>query len=143
MFSEQERKVFRFVVGGKERFADPLAVRRELLRASAGQFDLWRIDSVEPDAQPAATDGARSHTPDGAGQAAEISPQQQIEEMRRAGSWLMALDAQEKVLACVRRAFGLDAFDPTTGGGCTEDECMAVLEAFDGWMEKNVNPAAS
>ncbi len=66
-----------------------------------------------------------------------------MEQARHAAVWLGALDAQERVLACVREAFGLEAFDPSTGNGVLEDDCMLVLAQFDEWLEKNVSPAAN
>ncbi len=36
---DTSRLIFTYDVGGARRFADPLAVRRRLLRASAGSFD--------------------------------------------------------------------------------------------------------
>lgn len=129
MFEDKERRVFHYDVRGEGRYVDPLAVRRALMRFSGGQYHVWRQDAVESD------EAADLPIPPSI-QADE--QQLALERARRAATVLGMLDAQERLLACVREAFGLPALDTTTGEGCTESECWAVLTAFDEWLEKNV-----
>lgn len=41
--------------------------------------------------------------------------------------------AAEQLAAAARDAFGLEAFDPATGGGALESECLGVLRRFFAW----------
>jgi hypothetical protein len=49
---------------------------------------------------------------------------------------LRRLDAEEKLAAAARTAFDLPAFDPATGQGCMEDECLDVLWDWLAWLQK-------
>ena len=116
MFPESERLIFEYAVAGVKRFADPLAVRRALLRASLGEFD--QIDRESRDRPPA---------PDGAGGWVEQGPED-------AGAVLAREDAREKLHRVVCAAFGLPPFDPDSGAGATEAESSALLDRFMDFM---------
>jgi hypothetical protein len=55
MFSPEERLVFKYNVGGVARFADPLDIRRKLVRAGRGEIDRILEDAENsPDPMQAA-----------------------------------------------------------------------------------------
>lgn len=118
MFSQEDRLIFAYEVAGVKRFADPLAVRRALLRASLGEFD--QIDRDSRDRPP---------VPDGNGGFVEPGPED-------AGTVLSREDAREKLHLVVCSAFGLPAFDPATGGGATEQQSAALLDDYMEFMAK-------
>lgn len=126
MFSEQERKVFRYEVAGRARWADPLAVWRALLRESGGRFLSWQKDA-SADRPPAPPDGAP----------------EEIALAHEASFLLARFDAEERCLACVRAAFELPPFDRDTGEGVCEQDCWDVLASFQGWLEKNDSAAGN
>jgi hypothetical protein len=127
VYTEEERQIFRFTLRGEPspRLADPLAVRRALLRHSGGEFYRWRGEIAEP---------AADETP---GPARE-GPGADMARASATARLLSALDAQERVAGCVRAAFALPGLD----GGCTEADCWNVLFAFEEWLEKNASAAA-
>lgn len=112
-----DRLIFTYEVRGDKKFADPLAVRRNLMRASLGTFDEIDRDSRD-----------RPAMPDGMGGVIDQGPEDP-------GAALQREDAREKLHAVVCAAFSLAPFDPATGLGTTEAESTAVLDAFLGWLE--------
>lgn len=135
MFDDLEKKVFRYEVGGVVYWEDPLAVRRALMRHSAGQFYNWQNDAIEPDKPESYVSPSPSDT--------SPSQQEMIEIARKASSVMVRLDAQERVLECVRKAFDLAPFDRATGQGVVEDDVWRVLDEFSRWLEKNERAAGS
>lgn len=134
MFDESERLIFEYDAGGGvRRKADPLAVRRALLRESGGQFFHWLEKSREPDdaSWPKPEPGPETPLLPAEQAARDVGPAWALATL------LTALDAQEKVLAVVRAAFGLPPFDPETGAGCVEATCLAAMNAYLEWLEKN------
>lgn len=108
MFSDEEKAIFGYHDGQRERYADPLVLRRTLIRACDGDLDgLWRAA-----AEPETREGA---TPD-------------------PGAELARQDAQERFNQAVRKAFELLPFDPATGQGCTEAMVLAVWEKWAGFL---------
>lgn len=125
MFTDTERLIFPYEVRGQKRWADPLAISRNLIRASNGEFD--QIDAESRD------------VPDGVGGFAEQGPQGPEEF----GKVLSRASAREKRHAFTCAAFGLPPFDPATGEGVTEVETAAVLDSFLVWLEGNERPGAA
>jgi hypothetical protein len=82
MFSEEEKAIFVFQDGEKERRCDPLVMRRRLLRASTGQLSQLLQNAAEP-----------RRSPD--------------EPPEPPGAVLERLDAQEQLVAVLREAFEL------------------------------------
>lgn len=122
MFSEQDRQLFVYHDGEKEVHADPLDIRRKLLQASVGAFYRWLSHARDVEA-PLGPDGK------------EVEEEPMVV--------LGRLDAQDKVLAAARHAFGLAPLDPATGKGCTEAMVRRVLHAWATLMEGEKTPDAS
>lgn len=135
MFHDEEKKIFRYHVSDKERFADPLAVWRALVRESRGEFDRWRTDA-------SANDPPAVAVPEGE-LTAEQAQKFAVASAFRASMVMSRLDAEERILDCIRAAFGLAKFDPETGSGVPEYVCWLVLAAFEGWLEKNGSGAGN
>jgi hypothetical protein len=116
MFTDEQRLIFSYEVRGVKRWADPLAVRRNLLRASAGEI----YELCQKAARPADSE----HGPD-----------------EDPGVALDRAEAGGKLHAIACAAFGLPPFDPATGEGITEFETGELLSDFWGWLEGNAKPA--
>lgn len=128
MFADHERLIFSYEVAGRRVLADPLELRRKLLRASAGRFYTWWADSAEPEQHE------RAEPPPGEGQAApDIG--RALAEAHAASRFLAALDAQERCLAVVREVFSLPAVDASTGEGVPEGVCWKILGDYQEWLE--------
>ena len=125
MFPDQERSIFSYAVRDDTRFADPLALRRNLLRASNGEFDQVARDSRD-----------RPDRPDGMGGIVDQGPEDFGQIMQRE-------NAKEKLYGIICFAFGLTPFDPATGEGITEAETTAVLGRFLGFLEKKGKQSAN
>ena len=50
---------------------------------------------------------------------------------------LMRAEAQDRLLAVIRQAFKLPAWDEATGHGVMDNHCWAVINQFYRWLEKN------
>lgn len=129
MFSEQERKIFKYNDGQKDRYADPLAIRRALIRESGGQFWTWWDDCEEPKA---------------ASFSSELTAEQ-LEHARalHASLYISAAAAQERFLSVVRAVFKMPELNPDTGEGVVEDECWRVIREYDEFLEKNERAAGN
>lgn len=103
MFSDDERRTFRYRLPDADRYADPLECLRSLHRSTGG-----RLDELL-DRQRAGAAADRS------GDAAAAAA---------------ALDAEAKLVAAAREAFGLAAIDPASGSGVTYEEAWGVLCQF-------------
>lgn len=124
MFDESARKIFRYEAQGQVRCADPLELRRQLLRATGGRFyTLWG-ESEEP-APPA--------------EGAEEPP---LALADRTAKLMAALEAQAQLVEAARSVFGLPAVGED-GGGVPEEDVLAVLDAYAGWLEKNARRGES
>lgn len=116
-FSEAEKKIFTMRRGDMVIHLDPLALRRRLLQASGGRFSQLVTASREREA--------------GAG---EESPTEV----------LARCDAQDKLLAVVRQAFVLPAWDEgSPAKGALDADCWRALNLYFGWLEKNAKKAGS
>ena len=111
MFSDEARNVFKYNDGTKDVYADPLDVRRRMMRATNGEMDLILEDY-----------GRKVKDADG-----KFLPE---EYMRKA-------TAEESLATAVREAFRLPPFDPETGLGATDSRALEVFVEFDGWLAKN------
>ncbi len=128
MFSPEERLIFPYEVRGQKRFADPLAVWREFLRASGGRFAaLCRQARDDEDATTDASIG---------------DDDEEAIEARHAAD-LKREAAREKLYAVLCSTFGLVPFDPETGKGVTEAEVVSLLNEFLEWSEGNGRPGAA
>lgn len=146
MFSESEKLIFSCTINGSKRFFDPLALRRSLLRESAGKFYSWWEDSIEPGEHyqpvlpPIETMPPSSLvSPDEPG---AISPAAMLADAHRTARVMSALDAQDRVAAVVRAVFGIPDFDPATGAN-PESECWRVLDEYTEWLAKNASGGGS
>lgn len=94
MYSDEERRVFKYFDGEQEVYGDPLALRTEIFIATNGDPDSLSKKIFIP------------LTPD--------TPPEQIIE---------AYKAEKKLVEIVRDVFKMKPFDPTTGAGATVDHC--------------------
>lgn len=56
------------------------------------------------------------------------------------GVWVPAV---ERLMPVLREAFDMAPFDPATGQGATEGDCLAALAAWQAWMQAKKERAAS
>jgi hypothetical protein len=144
LFPEHERLIYRYSVGGKEHFADPLVLRRRLVQAGRGELDEVLEAAAETEAVAAASAGpplAMLLPQDGQPPTAEhvaraAATARGLEEARRE-------EAREKRAKIVFEAFKLTPLDEATGEGVTEYEALQTLWDFLEWLEKNASPAGS
>lgn len=115
-FTDQDRLIYRYHDGAKERCADPLAVRRRLIQSAGG--DLGKL------ADAAAVKEKSSPESDG-------------------GEEIARLDAEERLLGVIRYGFELPAFDPATGEGCTEAMLWKIWDDYWAFVEGERKPAGS
>jgi hypothetical protein len=118
------REIFRFWDGSKWRWADPIALNRELDKAGgehwAAHLDVlsisFRIDELK------------------------LDPNMQRNQAT-------ALDeSTQDLVRIIRTAFALPAFDPRSGLGLTEAECIDLLAGYLHWMaqaESDARPLPS
>lgn len=133
MYADNERLIFSTTVAGKPRSFDPLALRRAILRESAGEFYDWWNGCDEPDAAFEAPLPPAEVSAD-AGSTAEILSG--LSAAHRTSSLLAALDNQERTVAVIRAVFGIPAV-ADDGSGSPESECWRLIQEYTGWMEKN------
>jgi len=132
MFTPDERTIFKYFDGVKDKWADPTAIRRRIyqnqpdfdavLRAYNRQFydEQGKNRYFNDDKTP------RTH--------ADPPPPAILQ---------MALASEEKVIAAARFAFGLPAIDPETGAGVRDDVAIKALLAWTEFEEKNVGTGKS
>lgn len=113
MFEEKDRLIFKYKVGGEERFADPITVRRTLIRASAGEIFAWSDETI---AAPPGT------------------PYDAQAELARE-------EARDRVVACCREAFDLPAVSIYNGEGVTEAEVWAIYNSWSAFWSGEKKPA--
>lgn len=137
MFSESERLIFRYEVAGRVVFADPLDLRRKILRASAGRFYAWWAESDEPEGPPAAADlpPPEAAPPPADGQTA-AGQRRSVAEAHQMMRHMAAFDAQERCVAALREVFALPPLDAATGEGVPESECWRLLDEYHAFLEK-------
>lgn len=122
MFTAEERAIYVYHDGERERRADPLAIRRAILRAAGGDIE-GLVEAALTEDQSPITEG--------------MAPGE------RGRRLLRQAEAQERLAEVVRVAFGLKAFDPETGGGCTEEMVWRVWDHFHEYMEGNGSGGAN
>lgn len=109
------KAVFRYHDGRGEVWADPLAVYRRFVTALGGNPD--------PVLEAARAPGpGKGETP---------------------GDLLRRLDAERQLAEAARQALPMQPFDPATGEGATDSDCLAALYAWLEWLEGNAPRAAS
>ncbi len=125
MFSKTD--IFEYELPGHGRlYADPLAVRRGLLRASDGR--LWEWAQAARQVGELVGQSADDPTDAGAARRAEFSTSQSELEGRLADA--------------AYAAFGLPPINAATGQGVAEAVALDLLQKFLGWMEEKKNPPA-
>lgn len=121
MFTEAEKRVFKYHDGQAEAFADPLAVRRSLTLATAGRFnDLLR--RYYADTTPAVEGETEEH--------------KQAREDANAAVELALCGAAAELVPAVRQAFVMPPFNSADGTGATEDDVDRVLTEFLDWCDE-------
>lgn len=114
MFSPEERSIFKYHNGEKEIWADPLAIRRQLTLAFGGDPDA-ALDAAQPPVYVKAPDGSEP----------PVNPVAEVHAARGLG----------RLMEGVREAFGMTPFDPDSGKGATEEQCMKALQAYLDFLE--------
>lgn len=97
-----------------DRVADPVQVRRDLLRASGGHLWGWAAEARRAQEELAA----------------EADPD------RAAPLRVHLADLEGRLAACAYQAFGLPRVDPASGRGVGEAEVVEVLKAYLEYAEK-------
>lgn len=124
VFDEQIRKVFPYFNGSAQVWGDPLAIYRALMKEFEGDtkpiLEAFRSRALVPEGTPPEEAAAAL----AAGEA----------------RWTAAAG---RLVEFVRRAFAMAPFDPATGTGATEEDCLAALEDYHAWMRSKKAPAAS
>jgi hypothetical protein len=115
-----DTKIFRYNDGSADVYADPVAVYRRFMEATEGDPDPLLKAAQRPDPGP---DG----TP----------PREEP------GALLHRLDAERQLVEAARVALPMKPFDPTTGGGATDEQCLAALYAWLSHLEGGGRGAAS
>ncbi len=52
-------------------------------------------------------------------------------------------ESVERLVQVVRDAFEMAPFNPETGTGATETDCLNAIKSWQGWMDEKKEPAAS
>jgi hypothetical protein len=110
-----ERNVFAYHDGAGTAYADPVAVYRRFMEAVGGDPDPL-LKAAQRPAPGAAEDP---------------------------GGLLRRLDAERLLALAARAALPMRPFDPATGEGATDEDCLAALYAWMEWLEGNAARAAS
>lgn len=109
MYPEAERRIFQFFNGVKQICGDPLQIYRRLNRACGGDVNRVLNDSR-------------------AGIDQEGNEDLENEPVR--------FEATERLLTAVRASFPMHPYNPDTGEGATDDECLTALQSFIKWTQK-------
>lgn len=107
LYSEKERNVFAFNDGEKGLYGDPLALERRLRIACGG--DPHKIAKRMNELI-----------------AAEWNDASDMEYYR----------LQEKLVSAVRQAFGMQPFDPQSGKGARDADCLKLWDDFWQWRDQ-------
>lgn len=118
MFTDEERAIFSFNDGERDRKADPLAVRRALVEAADGELYEASVAACEPDRGP------------------DDAPEPGASRVAR-------LRAQGRMVGIVRAGFSLAPIDPDTGKGVTEACCWAIWSAWVRWEAGEKKPVGN
>lgn len=118
-WTDQDRLIFQYpsIDGTMQLFADPLAVRRKLLARTGGKID----EFVDRQRLMFSTSQEINN-----GSTQEADP----------GIFIEGSAAEEMIVAAVVHAFDLPPFDPTTGGGATQEYCLLLFDSFNEWREQ-------
>ena len=116
MFDSKDKLIFEFcrgrdASGDVKVYADPLAAWRNLVRALDGDAQ-GAIEAIQP----------QKFLDDKGGELPEPPP-----------STLQRIEAEERLLAGVRKAFGIMPFDSATGLGGTDEHCWAAINSYLEW----------
>ena len=102
-------------------YADPVQIRRDLLRISEGR--IWQMASAARQIQDRLEELSK----------AEQSEQREAEE---ASLTVQLVELEGSLVGCAYRAFDLPPIDRGTGAGVPESEMAAVLRSYLGYAEK-------
>ncbi len=111
MFTEEDRKVFKYNDGAKDVFADPLDLRRKMVRATNGELDLI----LEEYAMRPTGEGGKATPTD----------------------YIRKATAEERLAAAARETFSLQPLNPATGEGVTDRMAIKVFIQLDEHLEGN------
>jgi len=116
MFTDQERRIFSFHDGEKQRFADPMAFHRQLFAVVKGE----RLDELLAEYFGAAEE--------------EGKPPPTVEAVAASqAAWVALVEVGYK-------AFGLSRIDMNSGKGTTDEEAFNVLYSFLLFRQKKASP---
>jgi hypothetical protein len=132
MYTETDRKVFRYLLTFPDgqtipRYADPIAIRRNLLLATGGKLHKLLEDANKDIVQ--IDDSLREGSAEW--QAAVESSRLPEDSPER----LQALQARGILAQAACMAFQLPPFDSMTGEGVLEEESIAILAEYLIWLE--------
>ena len=108
MFTKRERAIYKYHNGEKAVYGDPLQLRRAV-RIAAGEDPNRLCQRAGP-----------LH------QGGEVTPEE----------YETAHAAEAKLAEAIVKAFGLKAFDATTGEGVTHADCIDLWNDFCSWLQK-------
>jgi len=123
-FSEEDRRIYAYHNGTSEVRADPLVIRRRLIQNANGKLDQL--------VREARGEGASLEVID------ERLPRPELSD-----AILLQEEAQERLVAVIRRAFELPPLDPATGQGCTEAMVWKVWGSFNEFLEGESRPVGN
>lgn len=131
MYGDAERAIFEYFNGEQKVFGDPLAIRRRLIHELSQYGDdpdqlisNWRAGAYRKD-----------DVPEGPEREAAEEQYLKLEPVRYA--------AAEKIYPAVRVAFRMASFDPATGHGALEADCIKALEDYFAWMTEKKTTAGN
>lgn len=125
MYTPEERRIFRFVLtfpSGQQvpRYADPIAVKRNLHIATGGRLNKLIADANK-DVRTADNPPLDDESPER----------------------MAALQARGTLAGAACYAFELPRFDPMTGDGMTEEEAMSLLMEYLTWLDQKKTSGGS
>lgn len=136
-YTVEEMAIFSYSIPGEQlggptitKHADPLKIRRDLMRKSGGQIDNWVDDWMS--APPSSQENGGE----------QPSPGIVMATIQK------NLQAEEKIIPVVREVFGLTPIDEATGIGVPEAIVLSVYTQFTNWLDQKktmpgVTPAPS
>lgn len=124
MFGNKE--IFEYEIEGHGKFfADPLSIRRGLLKISDGHLWAWAIAIRQLEKM-----------------IGEIKDEDEGSTAKRAEYTTRQADIEGQMAEAAFAAFGLVPLDATTGHGITESTALTVLQKFLAWLEEKKNRPA-
>jgi hypothetical protein len=103
MFTPDDRLIYRYSNGEQDLFGDPLAIKRSLIQLAGGDLPGLIEKAVPPD---------------------------ELNNQENPAAAAMRIDAEEKLVEIIRKAFQLPKVDPKTGSGVTDSMVWRVWDDF-------------